>query len=209
MITHEIRTPLTTIISFAQTLAEEEDLPKEERNHYLSIIEQQGKRITHFLNELTEIMRMETGSAFNLSEFDLNELISSTVSQPDFTTEKPVELTLPTTHCTIRADYTLLQTAIRILLIYLGTKCNSSLSLRLENRTDIAHVTIACKHGVFTEKELHELFDINKQLLLSLAETPVKNRPVYAAAIIRGHKGSIWTSATPEDGALIAIELSK
>ncbi|MBN1600484.1 MAG: HAMP domain-containing histidine kinase [Chitinispirillaceae bacterium] len=209
MITHEIRTPLTTIISFAQTLIEEQSIPKEERNYYLGIIEKQGKRINHFLGELSEIMKIESGSVINPEEFEINRLLLSIINSPESITDKPVELVLAETSCIIRADYDLLQTAIRILLIYLDNKCDEPLSLQLEHSNEIARITIICRNGDFTEKEIHELFDTNRQLLLSRSEIPVKNRPVYAAAVIRGHKGSIWISPTPGGGVQISLELLK
>lgn len=209
IITHEIRTPLTTIISFAQTLIEEQGIPEEERNYYLGIIEKQGKRIAHFLGELSAIMKIETGSVINPEEFDIKKLLLSLINTFESVTEKPVELIFSEDSCIIRADYDLLQTAIRILLAYLDSKCDEPLSLQLEHSNEIARITITCRNGEFSEKELHELFDINSQLLLSRSETPVKTLPVYAAAVIRGHKGSIWISPAPGGGVQISLELLK
>jgi K+-sensing histidine kinase KdpD len=209
MITHEIRTPLTTIISFAQALIEEQDIPPEERNRFLGIIEQQGKRITHFLTELSAIMKVETGSVINPEEFDVKDLLLSVINAPESVAEKPVEPDLPETPCMVNADYSLLQTAVINLLVYLRSKSDTRLSLQLEHNAEIARITLTCRNGDFSEKELHELFDINMQLLLSRSEIPVEKRPVYAAAVIRGHKGSIWISPAPGGGAQISFELLK
>jgi K+-sensing histidine kinase KdpD len=208
LISHEIRTPLTTIISFAQTLADEEDvISNEEQKQFLKIIEREGKRISHYLSELADVMRAETGSSINLSEIDLNQLIYHIVNESKHDLKNSVELCPSQRNCLVQADEKQIETAIVILLQYLDKKCSGPLDILLECKKNVALITLIGKNGSFSERELHLLFDINSQVTISKIDFPVKTRPVYAASIIRGHNGNIWISSLPEDGALISFEL--
>jgi K+-sensing histidine kinase KdpD len=208
MISHELRTPLTTIISFSQTLSDESELiSKQEQFHYLELIEKEGKRIAHYINELTEIMKLETGSTFNRSEFTLDNSLKNLINNSDLHLNNPVNLQLSPELCQIQADRSLIETAISILLNYLDNKCKGPLSLQLEQKAGIIQGMLTGKDGNFTEREIHQLFDINAQLTISRSGIPLNTRPIFAAAVIRGHNGNIWISSIPENGALISFEL--
>jgi K+-sensing histidine kinase KdpD len=208
MISHELRTPLTTIISFAQTISDESELiSKQEQFHYLELIEKEGKRIAHYINELTEIMKLETGSTFTHSEFALDNLLNSLIKNSDLHLNNTVDLQLSPKLCQIRADRGLMETALSILLNYVDNKCKGPLSLRLEEKAGIIQGMLTGKEGNFTEREIHQLFDINAQLTISRSEIPLNTRPIFAAAVIKGHNGNIWISSIPENGALISFEL--
>lgn len=208
MISHELRTPLTTIISFAQTMSDESELiSKQEQFHFLEMIEKEGKRIAHYINELTEIMKLETGSTFNHSEFAFDDLLKKLINNSDLHLNNPVNLQLFPELCHIQADRSLIETAISILLNYVDNKCKGPLSLQLEKKAGIIQGMLTGKDGNFTEREIHQLFDINAQLTISRSGIPLNTRPIFAAAVIKGHNGNIWVSSIPENGALISFEL--
>jgi K+-sensing histidine kinase KdpD len=208
MIAHELRTPLTSIISFAQIIGDEGELvSKEEQVHYLEMIEKEGKRISHFVNELTEIMKLETGNAFNFSEFSLENIFKKLFGESGIHHSNPLQYQQPSKLCHLRADYNLIETAMSILLTYLDSKCKGQLTVQLEQKAGIIQGFFSGKESSFTEREIHQLFDITAQLTISHAETPLQTRPIFAAAIIKGHNGNIWISSIPENGVLISFEL--
>lgn len=59
-ISHEIRTPLNSILGFGQFLSEE-DLSKEERKEYFSIIEKSGNRLLNTVSDYIDMARIVTG----------------------------------------------------------------------------------------------------------------------------------------------------
>ncbi len=57
---HEIRTPLNGIMGFLQLL-NDHDLPAEDRENYLRIIDKSGKRLLKTINDIIEISKIESG----------------------------------------------------------------------------------------------------------------------------------------------------
>lgn len=70
---HEIRTPMNGILGFAQLLNETE-LTGEERQEYIQIIEQSGKRMLNILNEIIDISKIEAGLIkLDITETNIND----------------------------------------------------------------------------------------------------------------------------------------
>jgi len=61
-LSHELRTPMTSIRSFSEILMDEEGVPEPERRRFLSIINEESRRLTRLLDELLDISRLEGGS---------------------------------------------------------------------------------------------------------------------------------------------------
>ncbi|MFW5774675.1 MAG: ATP-binding protein [Chitinivibrionales bacterium] len=78
---HELRTPITSVLGFAQTLlAPDINLPENEKTHYLRIIEKEACRLKNLVSDLLDLSRIERGS-LDLSRESVNlfELIENTV----------------------------------------------------------------------------------------------------------------------------------
>ena len=69
---HELRTPLTSIRGFSEVLMNR-DLPAERQNAYLKIINDQSELLSHILNDLLDISRLESGRGMpiQLSSVDI------------------------------------------------------------------------------------------------------------------------------------------
>lgn len=57
-VSHEIRTPLTVLVGFVETL-QTLDLSADERQHYLTLMAQQGTRMQNLVQDLLTLSRME------------------------------------------------------------------------------------------------------------------------------------------------------
>jgi len=79
MVSHDLKTPLTSIIGFAKTLSTLE-LPAEQRISYLSIIEQEGKRLAALIEEYLDISKIEAGNfILHKEQLDIVELVRGTI----------------------------------------------------------------------------------------------------------------------------------
>ncbi len=64
MASHELRTPITSILGFAQTLTEPDfDLTENEKKAYISIIQKETKRLGILVSDLLDLTRIEVGKA--------------------------------------------------------------------------------------------------------------------------------------------------
>lgn len=60
-VTHELRTPLTSIRALAEILADDPDLPREDRLRFYRIIVRECERLTRLVNQVLDLAKLESG----------------------------------------------------------------------------------------------------------------------------------------------------
>ncbi len=107
-LSHEFRTPLASIIGFAETILSDKEMPEEMRKEFDEIILQEGKRLAKLINDILELSRYEQGKIdLNKTEFDVSELLKTIVEELTPTIEnKGLILTcnLPSSPAKVVAD---------------------------------------------------------------------------------------------------------
>ena len=78
-VSHELRTPLTNVRSYAETLRDAEGaIPQDTANSFLDIIIRETDRMTHIVQDLLTLSRLDRGGAeLVLSRFPFGEAIES------------------------------------------------------------------------------------------------------------------------------------
>ncbi len=61
-VSHEMRTPLTSIRSFSEILRDSPELDAEQRQAFVSIIAQESERLSRLLNDILDLAKMEAGT---------------------------------------------------------------------------------------------------------------------------------------------------
>ncbi|MDJ1016969.1 MAG: sensor histidine kinase [Paracoccaceae bacterium] len=85
-ISHELRTPMTSIRSFSEILMGGESMTAEERQKYSSIIHDEAIRLTRLLDDLLDLSVLENGQVtLNLADDSLDRIITRAVAA----TERP------------------------------------------------------------------------------------------------------------------------
>ena len=75
-VSHELRTPITNIRSYAETLAENPDLPPDTTASFLWVILSESDRMTHIVQDLLTLSRFDSGhSELNLTTFPFAGLL--------------------------------------------------------------------------------------------------------------------------------------
>jgi len=69
-VSHEFRTPLTSIRSFSEIVHDNPDLGIEQRNEFLNIIVQESERLTRLINDILDLAKMEAGK----TEWQMQEI---------------------------------------------------------------------------------------------------------------------------------------
>ncbi|WP_066308892.1 sensor histidine kinase KdpD [Bacillus sp. FJAT-29814] len=84
-VSHDLRTPLTSIITYTQLL-KESGLSEDERKAYLEIIDRKSKRLKILIDDLFEVSKMATGNIKLVKErVDLNQLLEQALAEYDET----------------------------------------------------------------------------------------------------------------------------
>ena len=88
-ISHELKTPLTLIRLYGETLQRKQDLKKKERQEAYEIITKESERLSHMINNVLDFSRIEMGKKeFNFSKGNLGKIIRDTLESYRYHLEK-------------------------------------------------------------------------------------------------------------------------
>jgi signal transduction histidine kinase len=89
VISHEFRTPLSTIQGFSEMLRDETALPADKVREFAGDINEEAKRLTRLVNALLERSRLESGRIqLDLTEFDVGAAVEAVVRQMGTASER-------------------------------------------------------------------------------------------------------------------------
>lgn len=79
-ISHDLRSPLTSIQGFISAIADG-TIPPERQSHYLNIVLEETARLTKLANDMTDLSKVEAGAInLELCEFDINDMIRDSLN---------------------------------------------------------------------------------------------------------------------------------
>ncbi len=106
-VSHDIKTPLTSIINYVDLLKKEK-MPNKKAEEYLNILDQKSQRLKNLTEDLVEASKASSGNIkLNMEKLDVKELIKQVSGEfEDKLKEKKLELllNLPEENVTITAD---------------------------------------------------------------------------------------------------------
>ena len=77
-VSHELRTPITSIRSYAETLADGDDMPGTMRENFLQVIVNESDRMTKIVQDLLELSKMDAGGVeFTMEEFSVKKAVEN------------------------------------------------------------------------------------------------------------------------------------
>lgn len=215
-LSHEFRTPLASIIGFAETLLSDKDMPVEMRREFDEIILQEGKRLAKLINDILELSRYEQGKIeLNKTVFDISELLKAVVEEITPTIEnKGLILTcnLPDESVNLVADkekirlilYGILNNSIK----YTPAKGRISCMVKIFNEE--IEVIISDTGAGISEKEFpyifHKFYHSSKGSKQFVEDDMDL---VFMKQIIDLHRGIIKVQSEPGKGTSVLIKLPK
>jgi signal transduction histidine kinase len=160
-VTHELKTPLTAIRMFTETLRLDEEMDRESRNEYLDTILHESERLSRLVDNVLDLGKIERGKkTYRFEPVQLEEVVEHAartaqypLEQAGFALDVSVTPSLPT----VQADSDALQQAILNLLInamkYSGN--SRSIALRLDRMNGHARIHVE-DHGIGIAPEEQE-----------------------------------------------------
>jgi two-component system phosphate regulon sensor histidine kinase PhoR len=80
-VSHELKTPLTSIRGYAETLLNDADLPADMRRQFLEVVYKNADRLHHIVDDLLDLSRLESGGwQPRMQEFDVQTVLMDVVS---------------------------------------------------------------------------------------------------------------------------------
>jgi len=164
-VSHELKTPLTSIAGFIETLLDGAYKSQDHYMHFLNIIKQETDRMTRLINELLYFSRIETaGISFNKKQVDLIEVVMNALSvlQTAIKEKKhKVKLSLPDSIEPILSDEdSLLQIMINLIdnaVKY--TPDGGKIDIALHETSDQEIITVSDNGIGIAENEMDRIFE--------------------------------------------------
>ena len=164
-LSHELKTPMTTISGFADGILDG-TIPKEDEDHYLAIISSETKRLSRLVRQMLEMSRIQSVDKASLlsRSFDFSEVIMRTLLNFETKiTERglDVDAQLPEENMLVRGDedsytqvvYNLLDNAIKF------AAPGTALGVSLWKQGGKAYVSVSNRGETISPEELPFLFD--------------------------------------------------
>ena len=164
-VSHELKTPMTTIAGFADGILDG-TIPKEQEEKYLTTIADETRRLSRLVRQMLDLSRMQTKGAdlTRRRDFDVNELIISTLLNFETRAEEKgldVDLQLPEVHMMVTADpdaitqvpYNLLENTVKF------ADRGSTLTLSLWKENSKAYISVKDCGATIPPDDLPLIFD--------------------------------------------------
>jgi two-component system cell cycle sensor histidine kinase/response regulator CckA len=104
MVSHEMRTPLASIVGFAELLVTRKVTP-DQRSEYLGILLQEGRRLTALINDFLDLRRIEGGHlTMRYAPADIKALIKRAVALIADPRAIPIQIRVPNDMPLVRID---------------------------------------------------------------------------------------------------------
>ena len=117
-VSHDLKTPLTSILGFSQALRDGRDSDAEHAGHIGEVIHNEATRLNTRLNDLLYLAELESGqSVLHRDEIDLRRLVEASVQRiEDDIALRSVDLNVDLSEATISGDGAKLERAVENLL---------------------------------------------------------------------------------------------
>ena len=164
-VSHELKTPMTTIAGFADGILDG-TIPKEQEDKYLATIADETRRLSRLVRRMLDLSRLQSAGS-DLSkrrDFDLNELVIRTLLNFETRAEDKhldVDPQLPEDHMTVNGDpyaitqvlYNLLDNAVKF------AQEGSAITLSLWKQDGKAFISVKNRGETIPPDDLPHIFD--------------------------------------------------
>jgi len=164
-VSHELKTPLTSIKMFSELLQNKNNISKEKSNEYLRIIEGESERLRRLIDNVLNSAKIEKGiKTYELISASLNNIVEQAVSSVEYQF-KIAKVTLKKEICKekllIKADPDAVEEAVLNLLSnaikYSSAKTKSTITTFVQN--GYAVVEVKDEGAGIADEDLKNIFD--------------------------------------------------
>lgn len=213
-LSHDLRTPMTSILGYIDLIKSRPELSAEQRGRYIDIIQAKSNRMQQMINDLFEYTRVSSPAFMMKKErIDLCELVRQCADtfMPILEKEDAIlRMHLPDEPLLIKADGELMMRAVENIL---SNACKYGLDekridIAVKSNGTIADISITNYGSIIPSGDMMHIFESYYRL-----EAGENDRQpgtglglATAKAIVSGHGGSI-SAQSDYDGTVFRIEL--
>jgi len=204
-ISHDIRTPLTSLLGYVEVLDSEEDIDEVKRKEYYNVLINKAKNLKNMIDEIFQMARIESNDySFNFQTIDLAEILRNTII--DYLTgleneDLNIDIEVPEKECKIYGDKYSVERIIGNIIknsIEHG-KAGGYIGVKLNNLEDGYNILITDKGPGISEDDLpfifERLYENNKEKKNSYSQSGLGL--AIAKKLLEIHKGEISIDSNP------------
>lgn len=164
-VSHDIKTPLTSIINYVDLLSKEEDSTKQKE--YIEVIQRQSQRLKKLTEDVVEASKATSGNIqVNMETVSVNEILEQALAEyQERMDEKNLEIikSVPDTSIKVEADGRLLWRVLRNLFSNVSKYSKEGTRVYIDVKQELGNVSITVKNTSnealnITEEELMQRF---------------------------------------------------
>jgi len=214
-ISHELKTPLTLIRLYGETLQRKQDLKKEEKQEAYEIITKESERLSHMINNVLDFSRIEMGKKeFNFKKSDLAQVIRDTLEsyryhleKKGFSVQANIASDLPEMNFDGEAIASILVNLLSNAMKF--SPMDKKVTIRLFKKSENAVLQIADKGIGISPREISRIF---KRFYRSNHEVVSESRGsglglTLVKHIAEAHGGRIEVESEPGKGSIFSVIL--
>jgi len=214
-ISHELRTPMHGILSFAKFGVDRiNEVDKEKLHKYFKEVRSCGERLLHLLNNLLDLSKLEAGKVdYNFQSEQLGLIAEIAISEVSaIYEEKAIAIVLNKTDSLTKAQLDkdkMVQVVVNLLsnAIKFSPK-GEKISIDIQSYNDHIQLSVTNKGVGIPEDELINIFD--KFVQSSQTKTGSGGTGLGLAItkkIVVDHQGKIWAEKNPDGGAIFRFSI--
>ncbi len=213
LISHDLRTPLTSIMGYLELALESDEIPEAERG-YLAVVDRNAERLLHLVNDLLFVARLEAGEMdLHFTALDLGAVVRQAAEEA-VPRARAKEITLESETDSvpdISADrgrmYQLLDNLISNAIKF--TPEGGAVAIRLARSGDVARLEVEDSGVGIAADDQQQLFErFFRASNTRDGQIPGTGLGLYIArAIVEAHGGRIGVQSRPGEGTCFRVEL--
>jgi PAS domain S-box-containing protein len=212
MVSHELRSPLTSVLGYADTmLAEDVDWDAASRRQFLTTIREEAVRLESMVGQLLEAARLQSGALpVEPGPAAIREIVAHAEPQLyAITPRHKLQIALPDDLPPIMVD------AVRVseVLVNLVENAakyspdNSTITLLARDAGDFMQVEVVDEGDGITPEDREVIFEAFRRAHGDTSESGAGLGLAICQAIVEAHGGEIWVKDAPLPGTTICFTL--
>lgn len=215
-VTHELRTPITSVKALAKILVDNPDLPKGQQSEYLDIIEKESDRVARLVNQVLDLEKLQRSKAnIVLRPVDFGEIVAQAVRgvQP-LAEQKSVKLktTLPDEKLKVAGSTDQLTQMVVNLLsnaIKFSPENSGAVDVKLASQGQSVLLSVSDNGTGIADEDKQHIFEPFSQVSHQDFGKPKGTGLGLAITheLVQQHDGEIWVESEVGEGAVFFIRL--
>lgn len=212
---HELRSPLSIIMGYADLLLSNPEQSPEQTHEYLQLIQNRAEHLAHIVGDLLDISRIEAGEGLKLvfKPCHLDLLCKEAAFGHEGLSEShPIEFDFPETGAVVAGDHYALAQVIENLLsnAIKYSPQGGAITVRLRNEPDGCELSVADRGLGMTAEQVEHIFEKFYRVNPSNPKIPGTGLGMTIVKyLVEAHHGDIVIESAPGRGTTVKIRLPK